>query len=395
MEACYSTQKAFQAESGVNDKLIIMRTILYLIQKELLQVLRNKTMLPIIFIVPIVQLLILVHAASLEMKSIDMYIVDKDLSSTSRGIVQKFESSPFYYINHHSFSLQDAENELKKGNIDIILHIPYGFESELVRGNNPGLQLLIDAINGTAAGLIQSYTQAVLADYNRSIMLEWASPNMKEKPLSIKITHSFWYNPELNYKTYMVPGILVLLVTLIGMILTSLNLVREKELGTAEQINVTPIRKYHFITGKLFPFWMIALFELAFGLLIGKLIFDIPIVGSLGLLFLFAAVYLFAILGVGLFISTLASTQQQVMFINFFFMLLFILMSGLFTPVETMPDWAQVINVANPMAYFMRVNRMILLKGSGFYDILPEFISISIYALIILSLAVWRYRKTV
>ena len=372
-----------------------MRTILYLIQKELLQVLRNKTMLPIIFIVPIVQLLILVHAATLEMKNIDMYIVDKDLSSTSRGIVQKFESSPFYYINHHSFSMQDAENELKKGNIDIILHIPFGFESELVKGNNSGLQLLIDAINGTAAGLIQSYTQAVLADYNRKIMMEWTSPGMKEKPLSIEITRSFWYNPELNYKIYMVPGILVLLVTLIGMILTSLNLVREKELGTAEQINVTPIRKYHFIIGKLFPFWIIALFELAFGLLIGKLIFDIPIVGSLGLLFLFAAVYLFAILGVGLFISTLASTQQQVMFINFFFMLLFILMSGLFTPVETMPDWAGVINIANPMAYFMRVNRMILLKGSGFYDILPEFISISVYALIILSLAVWRYRKTV
>jgi len=125
------------------------------------------------------------------MKNIDMYIVDKDLSTTSRGIVQKFESSPFYFINHHSFSMQDAENELKKGNIDIILHIPFGFEDELVKGNNPGLQLLIDAINGTAAGLIQSYTLAVLADYNRSIMLEWASPYMKEKPLSIEITHSF------------------------------------------------------------------------------------------------------------------------------------------------------------------------------------------------------------
>lgn len=146
-----------------------------------------------------------------------MYIVDKDLSSTSRGIVQKFESSPFYHIHQHSFSMQDAENELKKGNVDIILHIPADFESELVKGNNSGLQLLIDAINGTAAGLIQSYTMAVLADYNRKIMLEWTSAGMKEKPLSIEITRSFWYNPELNYKIYMVPGILVLLVTLIGM----------------------------------------------------------------------------------------------------------------------------------------------------------------------------------
>lgn len=372
-----------------------MRTILFLIQKELLQVIRNKTMLPIIFVVPIVQLLILVHAATLDMKKIDMYIVDKDLSPTSRSIVRKFESSPFYHIHQHSFSMRDAENELKKGNVDIILHIPADFESDLIRGNHSKLQLLIDAINGSVAGLIQGYTQAILAEFNKNLVSGWVSPKMGERPVHIQITHSFWYNPELNYKIYMVPGILVLLVTLIGMILTSLNLVREKELGTLEQINVTPIRKYHFIIGKLFPFWMIALFELAFGLIIGKLVFDIPIVGSLGLLFLFAAIYLFAVLGIGLFISTLAATQQQVMFINFFFILIFILMSGLFTPVETMPDWAQVINIANPMAYFMRVNRMILLKGSGFYDILPEFISISIYALIILSLAVWRYRKTV
>lgn len=352
-------------------------------------------MLPIIFIVPIVQLLILVHAATFEMKNINMCVVDKDLSSTSRGIVQKFRSSPFYDIRQQTFSIGEAESELKKGNIDIILHIPFGFESDLIKGNNSGLQLLIDAIDGTAAGLIQSYTQAVLAEYNRKVILEWKQPDIREKPLSVEITRSFWYNPDLDYKTYMVPGILVLLVTIIGMILTALNLVREKELGTAEQINVTPIRKYHFISGKLFPFWMIALFELAFGLFIGKLIFDIPIAGNLGLLFLFAGVYLLAILGIGLFVSTLANTQQQVMFINFFFMILFILMSGLFTPIENMPEWAQYMNIANPMAYFMRVNRMILLKGSGFYDIFTEFVSVSIYAIVILSLAVWRYRKTV
>lgn len=352
-------------------------------------------MLPIIFIVPIVQLLILVHAATFEMKDIDMCVVDKDLSSTSRSIVQKFKSSPFYNIRQQSFSIGEAESELKKGNIDIILHIPFGFESDLIRGNNSGLQLLIDAIDGTAAGLIQSYTQAVLAEYNRKVILEWKQPDIRERPVSVEVTRSFWYNPDLDYKTYMVPGILVLIVTLIGMILTSLNLVREKELGTAEQINVTPIRKYHFISGKLFPFWMIALFELGFGLLIGKLIFDIPIVGNPGILFLFAAVYLLAILGIGLFISTMANTQQQVMFINFFFIILFILMSGLFTPIENMPEWAQYMNIANPMAYFMRVNRMILLKGSGFYDIVTEFVSVSIYAFIILNLAVWRYRKTV
>jgi len=190
-----------------------------------------------------------------------------------------------------------------------------------------------------------------------------------------------------------VPGILVILLTIVSMILASLNLVREKEMGTIEQINVTPIRKYQFIMGKLIPFWIIALFELGFGLSLGKLLFNIPIEGSLLLLFAFAAVYLITILGLGLLVSTLSQTQQQAMFLNFFFMITFVLMSGIFTPAESMPHWAQQIDIINPLAYFMRVIRMILLKGSGFSDIRSDFIGMSVYALIALSLATWRYRK--
>ena len=193
----------------------------------------------------------------------------------------------------------------------------------------------------------------------------------------------------------MLPGILVILITIIGMFLAALNIVREKEMGTIEQINVTPILKYQFIFGKLFPFWVIAMFELAFGLTIGKILFSIPMVGSLWLLFGFTAVYLIVALGLGLFVSTLSNTQQQVMFLMFFFMLTFVLLSGIFTPVESMPEWAHWVNKINPYAYFMRVIRMILLKGSGFWDISKEFFSLLIYGTIILSLAVWRYRKTV
>ena len=189
-------------------------------------------------------------------------------------------------------------------------------------------------------------------------------------------------------------GILVILVTLIGMLLTALNLVREKEMGTTEQINVTPIRKYQFIIAKLLPFWIIALFELGFGLVVGRLLYDLPVVGSLWLLFLFAAVYLFAVLGIGLFLSTISGTQQQMMFVAFFFMVTFILMSGVFTPTESMPGWAQQINVINPVAYFMRVIRMVLLKGSDFRDISRDFYSMIGYASVILTLAVTNYRKT-
>ena len=370
-----------------------MRTILYILQKEFIQIFRNKVMLPIIFILPIVQLVVLVFAATMEMKHIDIFIVDKDLSTTSRQLVNKFEGSPFFFIKKCSFSIKEAKNELLKDKADIILNIPSGFEKSLIKENKSKIQLLINAINGTAAGLINFYATSVISDFNKNLLSEQIYITPYKIPENINIIYSYWYNPELNYKIYMLPGILVILVTIIGMFLSALNLVREKEMGTIEQINVTPIKKYHFIIGKLLPFWFIALFELAFGLTVGKLLFNIPIVGSLPLLFGFASVYLLVVLGIGLFISTVSNTQQQVMFLCFFFMIIFILMSGLFTPTESMPEWAQQVNIINPFAYFMKVIRMILLKGSGFINIKNEFITLGIYAIIILSLAVWKYRK--
>ncbi len=371
-----------------------MRTILIIVRKEFLQVFRDKTMLPIIFIMPLIQLIILVNAATLEMKRIDMYVVDKDMTVTSRQLIAKFESSPFFHIVQQGFSLDDARSSILKGKSGIILNIPSGFEKKLYTENKSDIQLLIDAVNGLSAGLTNAYATGVINDYNAGIRkAEGNNATVEIRPANIDITYSYWYNPELNFKFYMVPGILVILVSIIGMFLTALNLVREKEIGTIEQINVTPIVKYQFIIGKLLPFWVIALFELAFGLFLGKLLFSVPIVGSLWLLFLFAGVYLFTLLGLGLLISTLANSQQQVMFLTFFLLIVFSLMSGIFTPIESMPLWAQKLDVLNPFAYFMRVNRMILLKGSGFSDILHDLVSIAVYGVFMLSLAIWRYRK--
>jgi len=370
-----------------------MNTIIHIIRKEFIQIFRNKTMLPIIFLLPIVQLLILVFAATFEMKNIDMVVVDQDLSSESRKLVGKFKGSPFFQIQLNTFSQREAEELLEADKADFILNIPGGFERDLLKENTANVQLLINAINGTTAGLTNVYASSVIADYNRDVIVENININPPSAQSNINIEYSFWYNPEMNYKIYMLPGILGILITLIGMFLTALNLVREKEMGTIEQINVSPIKKYQFIVGKLFPFLCIALFELAFGLSIGKLIFNIPMLGSLPLLFLFAAVYLLVALGIGLFISTLSSTQQQVMFVNFFIMIVFIMMSGIFTPTESMPVWAQKVNIINPTAYFMRVIRMILLKGSGFMDIWKSFVSLLIYAFIILGLATWKYKK--
>jgi ABC-2 type transport system permease protein len=370
-----------------------MRTILYIIQKEFLQVFRNKSMLPIIFVVPIVQLIILVNAATYEMKQIRVSVVDLDLSGTSRKFVSKFQGSPFYQVRSTSFSYREAEDEMKQGNIDMILQVPAGFEKNLLKEGHEKVQFVINAINGQSAGLINAYSTMILLDYNREAVMANTTPAMMAGIKTIQTDYSYWYNPKLNYKTYMVPGILVLLVTIISLLLSGMNIVREIEIGTIEQINVTPINKIQFIAGKLTPFWIIALFELAFGLAIGKLLFNIPMEGSLGLIFMSAAVYLFVILSFGLLISTITHTQQQSMLVSFFFMVVFILMSGLFTSVESMPQWAQNLDRLNPLMYFIKIMRMVLLKGSGFADISRYFWSLVVYAVCIVSLAILRYRK--
>jgi ABC-2 type transport system permease protein len=208
------------------------------------------------------------------------------------------------------------------------------------------------------------------------------------------ITNRFWYNEMLNYKHYMLPGILTLLVTVIGFLLAGLNMVREKEVGTIEQLNVTPVRKYQLIVAKMVPFLLIGLIDLSLGLIIGKLVFNIPFVGSITLLFVCSFIFLIAVLGLALFISTFSGTQQQYMFIAFFCMIVFMLMSGLFTPYESMPMWAQYINMINPVAYLMRINRMVMLKGSSIHDISREIFSLVVIAIVFTTLAVRRYRKT-
>jgi len=371
-----------------------MRTILFILQKEFIQIFRNKTMLPLIFALPVVQLVVLVNAATFELKNVDIAVVDYDNTSTSRQLISHFDASPFFDVSMMT-STDHGMTELLDNSADVILTIPADFDRELRRENAGSVQFLINAIDGMAAGLINVYTSSIVQGFHQEIITDWFDVARGTSGLPVQVTHRFWYNPNLTYSIYMLPGILVILVTVIGMFLTAINIVREKEMGTIEQINVTPVKKYQFIAGKLFPFMVIALFEFAFGLLIGRLFFNLPMLGSLWLLFLVAFIFLLVALGLGLFLSAVSNTQQQVMFTIFFFLLMFILMSGIFTPVESMPQWAQSINIINPFVYFMKANRMILLKGSGFMDVFSEIAALSVYAFIALGFAVWRYRKTV
>lgn len=365
--------------------------IRFLIQKEFLQIFRNRTLLPIIFVLPLVQLLILVNAATQEMKNISAIIVDQDQSEITRQLISKFDASRFFDVREVVTDSQPALEAFKSGEASIVIVFGAHSERDLLRDKAVNVQIIANAINTTQSQLGYAYASALIGSYIKSMNAE---PSMNQSVNMIQTTSRYWFNPELNYKYYMLPGILVILVTIIGMFLSALNLVREKEMGTMEQINVTPVKKYQFILAKLIPFWIIGMFELALGLLLGKLVYDIPLEGNLWVLFAFTAIYLVAVLGLGLFISTTANSQQQVMFISFFFILVFVMMSGIFTPYENMPVWAQVVDYVNPLYYFMSVIRMILLKGSGLMDILPYFAGITLLALVVFPLSVMNYRKT-
>lgn len=291
-----------------------MRVLLTLLAKEFKQIFRNKIMIPIIFVVPVVQMILLTYAASLEMKGIKMVVVDQDLSQASRQLVSGFSASPFFEIAQSTTSYAEAEQMLKGDRADVILHIKSRFETRLFKEKATDLQLVVNAINATEAGLINAYCNQIIGEFNRQLRLEWFGMESSMRLTTLDLNPSFWYNPLLDYKIYIFSGILVILVTLIGMLLTALNLVREKEMGTTEQINVTPIRKYQFILAKLLPFWVIALFELAFGLVVGRLLYQLPMEGNLGLLFVFACVYILAVLGIGLFLDHLPNPAADDVF---------------------------------------------------------------------------------
>jgi ABC-2 type transport system permease protein len=220
-------------------------------------------MIPVIFLVPFIQLLILVNAATLDMKHIKLTVTDRDMSPTSRELAAKFYNSPFFIADEASFSEQQAQKKMLVNNTDLIIVIPEGFEKAMITGGNPHIQLQIDAINGMTAGLINSYSNQIVADFNREFISSKGLVLKTPQGKQVNIQYTYWYNQELNFKFYMVPGILVILVTLVSMFLAALNLVREKEMGTIEQINVTPVKKYQFIIGKLIPFWIIAFLNLA------------------------------------------------------------------------------------------------------------------------------------
>lgn len=373
-----------------------MKTLGFILQKEFRQILRDKTILAMMFVMPTFQLVILPLAANFEVKNINVAYVDHDHSSYSRQLRNKIASSGYFRMAGSPGSYKEGLGMVEYGKADLIVEIPSGFERNLVREGSQKVNLSVDAINGTKASLGGAYLVAVLADFNNNldINMKLTGNRAAEPPAKISVASSNWYNPRAEYKYFMVPGILVILLTMIGGFITALNIVKEKEIGTIEQINVTPIQKWQFILGKLIPFWIVGMVVFTIGLLVMYIVYGIFPKGSLLVLYLFAAVYLVALLGLGLLISTFADTQLQAMFIAFFFMMIFMLMSGLFTSTDSMPEWARTLSNATPVTHFIKVVRLIVLKGSGFSEIKNELGYLVIFAAILNGLAIWNYRKT-
>ena len=378
-----------------------MRTIRFLLAKEFRQIRRDATMLRMLLIVPVVQLLVLSSAATFEVRESRLWIIDRDGSPTSRALLDRISASGHFVFAGSSFSTDPADRALLDREVAGIVHLPAHFGRDLLREGRAELQLVFDAEDGAAAGILNSYLHRIIQEHGEEVTSPTSvgTPGsegaaMRTAGPSPRVEHRGWYNPDLEYYDYMVPGILVILVTIVGVAITSMNIVREKEIGTLEQLNVTPVTRTQFIASKLIPFWLIALFDLAVGLVVARLVFGVPMEGSLVVVGVSAVAYLFVALGIGLWISTVVETQQQAIFVAFSINMVYLLMSGLFTPFRSMPDWAQVVGQLSPVKHFIEIMRAVLVRGAGFEAVLTPLLVLTVYGIVVFVLAVRQFSKT-
>ena len=368
--------------------------IKYLIEKEFKQILRNGFLPRLIIGYPIVMMLILPWVASLEIKNINLSVVDNNHSHYSQQLIQKAVSSGYFRLTDISPSYDEAMKSIESGGADVIMEIPANFEQDLVKQGSARLLISANTVNGTKGGLGSSYLSSIVADFTSDIKDKWVQPvKVGAITPSIKIVTQNRFNPHLDYKVFMVPALMVILLTVLCGFLPSLNIVGEKEKGTIEQINVTPVSKFTFILAKLIPYWIIGFLVLTICFCLAAIVYGITPTGHLLTIYLLAVLYVLTISGFGLVISNNSDTMQQAMFVMFFFMMVLILLSGLFTPINSMPHWAQTITIFNPLKYFIQVMRAVYLKGSGIMELGTQIFALVVFAVFFNSWAILSYRK--
>ncbi len=373
----------------------MVRSVLYLVQKEFRQVFRDRTLLRVILIVPIVQIFVLGYAANTDLKNVRLSVLDQDSSRDSRSLADAYYASDVFIPGPRASSPAELQNLLLEGQTDVGLWIPRGYAATLLTSDAVAVSMTFNGQNSSAAGRSVGYASEIalqeVGRYLESAAL--AQPDLARRARRIESSSRFFYNPELRSQHYMVPGIVVLLITIISALLTGVAVVREREIGTLEQLMVSPLTPGQLIAGKTIPFALIAFFELTFATTVAVLWFRLPLEGSVLLLGVAAAIYLNVTLGVGLLASTVSSTQQQAMFTMWFFLVFGILMSGFFYPIENMPREVQWLTYLNPLRYMMSMVRGIFLRGSGVVDLAPDLARLAIIGVVTFAGAALRFQK--
>ncbi|MFZ0389103.1 MAG: ABC transporter permease [Calditrichia bacterium] len=372
-----------------------MRRIGYMIRKEFRQIFRDRPMTVIIFVVPLIQLLLLSYTITFDVKNISLLVIDNDNSGLSREIVRAFSHTERFRSAGTADHIRKAGESMQAWQAQMALVIPAGFARDLQRGRQPQLQVIVDGVDGNTAGIAMGYAQQILAGMAQEQIRNSARRAAGQTLHRLVMAERLWYNPELNSQQFMVPGIVVVLLTIIPMMLSAMSLVKEKEIGTLEQLMVTPLKKHQLLLGKIVPFLILSYVEMAIVMAFALFFFGIEMNGSYPLLALLSLFYLFTTIGLGIFISTFTRTQQQAMFVAWFFMVFMILMSGFFIPIENMPRLLKGFTYLNPMRYFMYIIRDIFQKGSGIAYLWRDALPLGLFGLAIFGLGMAKFRKRV
>jgi ABC-2 type transport system permease protein len=373
-----------------------MKNILTIITKEIHQFRRDPKMFGIILLGPILQLIFFGYAVNMDLEKVSAVVFDKDKSVKSRLFIDEFTGSNYFEILDYTNSYDDVQKYLEGGKATLAIIIENKFEQNLSANRTAKVQVIFDGSDGNKASIAAGYVTNIFSDFSKNILLELQNKTGQKKTLISPIEAEIraWFNPTLKTRNFMIPGIIGMLLSIITLILTSLAIVKEKEIGTLEQIIVTPIKPYELIIGKAIPFAAMGFIVISIILSVMTFGFNIPIKGSISFLFLSSAVYILSTLGLGIFVSTVSKTQQQAMMIAVFVVMMpMVFLSGFAFPIENMPVIIQQITYIIPLRYFMTIIRSVILKGIGFNELWLELLIMLIMGIVLLILSSLRFRK--
>lgn len=374
-----------------------MKRIFHLMRKEFWQLRRDRRMLGVIFVPPVLQLLLLGYAATLDVEDIRLVVCDLDETSMSRDLIEEFSASANFNVLSFVSHPREIDSYLDNGQAMMAVSIPKGFATDIASGEVPRLQLLVDGSDANTANISLSYASAIVGRFSRQIVIDRIAHSTKKpgaKIGNVEAETRVWYNQELKSRNFMVPAVLALLLMVMTTALTSMAIVKEREIGTLEQLIVTPIRSYELIAGKLAPFVLIGFIDVLLVIFVATVWFGIPLRGSILHLLTASGVFLFTTLGIGLLMSTVSRTQQQAMMASMFFVMMpMIVLSGFIFPIENMPRIFQIMTYAIPLRYFLIIVRSLFLKGVGLSVLWPQVWPLLIIGAAIFGLSVMRFRK--